>query len=74
MEHVKSRSSMWYLLPIFVGLIGGIIAYWILRHDDPKKAKKCLYVGIALATVGIVINILIMTQIPSLAPDFNVNV
>ena len=74
MEHVKSRSSMWYLLPILVGLIGGVIAYWILRHDDPKKAKKCLYVGIALAIVGIVINILIMTQIPSLAPDFNVNV
>ena len=65
---------MWYLLPIFVGLIGGIIAYWILRRDDPKKAKKCLYLGIGLAIVGIIINILIVTQIPSLAPDFNVNV
>jgi len=65
---------MWYLLPIFVGLIGGIIAYWILRRDDPKKAKKCLYLGIALAIVGIIINILIVTQIPDLAPDFNVNV
>ncbi|MCE9616915.1 MAG: hypothetical protein K8Q88_00935 [Nitrosarchaeum sp.] len=74
MEHVKSRSNMWYLLPILVGLIGGVIAYWILRHDDPKKAKKCLYLGIALAIVGITINILIVTQIPSLAPDFNVNV
>jgi len=74
MEHVKSRSHMWYLLPIFVGLIGGIIAYLVLRHDDPKKAKKCLYVGIALAIVGIVINILIGTQIPGLTPDFNVNV
>lgn len=65
---------MWYLLPILVGLIGGIIAYWVLRHDDPKKAKKCLYIGIALATVGIVINILIGTQISDLASDFNVNV
>jgi len=74
MEHVKSRSHMWYLLPIFVGLIGGIIAYWILRRDDPKKAKKCLYLGIGLAIVGIIINILIVTQIPDLAPDFNVNV
>ena len=74
MEHVKSRSNVWYLLPIFVGLIGGVIAYWVLRHDDPKKAKKCLYVGIALAIIGIVINVLMMTHIPSLAPDFNVNV
>ena len=74
MGYVKSRSSMWYLLPIFVGLIGGVIAYWILRHDDPKKAKKCVYIGIVLAIVGIVINILVMTQITDLVPDSNVNV
>jgi uncharacterized membrane protein YeaQ/YmgE (transglycosylase-associated protein family) len=74
MEHTKSRSNMWYLLPIFVGLIGGIIVYWILRHDDPKKAKNCLYIGIVLAIIGIVVNILIVTQIPELVPDFDVNV
>ena len=44
------------------------------KTDDPKKAKKCLYLGIVLAIVGIIINILIVTQIPDLAPDFNVNV
>ena len=65
---------MWYLLPIFVGLIGGIIAYLVLRRDDPKKAKKCLYVGIILAVIGIIVNILALTQIPDLVPDFNVNV
>ena len=74
MEHTKSRRNTWYLLPIFVGLIGGVIAYWILRHDDPKKAKNCLYIGIVLAIIGIVINIFIVTQIPELAPDFDVNV
>ena len=74
MDHEKTRSNWWYLLPILVGLIGGVIAYWVLRHDDPKKAKICLYVGIALAVVGIIINIVIVTQIPGLAPDFNVNV
>ena len=74
MDHEKIRSNWWYLLPILVGLIGGVIAYWVLRHDDPKKAKTCLYVGITLAIVGIIINIVIVTQIPGLAPDFNVNV
>ncbi|MGI0056321.1 MAG: hypothetical protein ACREAK_02975 [Nitrosarchaeum sp.] len=74
MEPVKSRSNMWYLLPIFVGLIGGVIAYFILRHDDPKKAKNCLYIGIVLAVVGIVINILIFTQIPGVTQNFNANV
>jgi|GWRWMinimDraft_13_1066021.scaffolds.fasta_scaffold34351_3 uncharacterized membrane protein YeaQ/YmgE (transglycosylase-associated protein family) len=74
MEQVKSRSNTWYLLPIFVGLIGGVIAYFILRNDDPKKAKNCIYVGILLAAVGIIINIFIVTQIPGLTPNFNVNV
>jgi uncharacterized membrane protein YeaQ/YmgE (transglycosylase-associated protein family) len=74
MEHVKSRSNAWYLLPVLLGLIGGVIAYLILRQDDPIKTKKCLYVGIIFAIVGIVINILIVTQVPGLAPDFNVNV
>lgn len=73
MGYVKLRSNAWYVLPIVVGLIGGIIAYLILRHDDPIKAKKCLIIGIILAIVGIVINILIVTQIPGLSPDFNVN-
>jgi len=74
MEQVKTRSNMWYLLPIFVGLIGGIIAYLVLRHDDPNKAKKCLYVGIILAVIGITVNILMGHQISELAPNFNVKV
>jgi uncharacterized membrane protein YeaQ/YmgE (transglycosylase-associated protein family) len=74
MEYGKSRSNAWYLLPLFVGLIGGVIAYWILRRDDPKKAKKCLYVGLILAVVGILINILVVSHMPNLAPDFNVHV
>lgn len=74
MEGIKSRSNAWYLLPILVGLIGGVIAYLILRRDDPTKAKKCLYIGAIFAIVGIAINILIVSQIPGLTPDFNVNV
>ena len=35
----KTRSNAWFLLPIFFGMIGGIIAFFILRRDDPRKAK-----------------------------------
>ena len=35
-----SGGNLLYFLPIIVGLIGGVIAYLILRHDDPKKAKN----------------------------------
>ena len=70
----KSRSNLWYLLPIFLGLIGGIIAYFVLRKDDPKKAKNCLYLSMVLAVIGIILNILIATQIPDIEEGFNVHI
>ncbi len=70
----KPRSNLWFLLPIFLGLIGGIIAYFVLRQDDPKKAKNCLYLGIVLAIIGMMLNILILTQIPEFDQGFNINV
>ena len=47
----KIRSRAWYLVPIFFGLIGGIIAYFAIRRDDPQKAKKCLWIGIIFLLV-----------------------
>ena len=47
-EPERQRSNWWYLLPIFLGIIGAIIAYFALRNDDRKKAKKCLYLGLIL--------------------------
>lgn len=56
-EHgVKRRSGLWYLLPSFLSIIGGIIAYFGIRHDDPKKARNCLLLGIVL-TIGHIIAI-----------------
>ena len=69
----KPRSNLWFLLPIFLGLIGGIIAYFVLRQDNPKKAKNCLYLGIVLAIIGMMLNILILTQIPEFDQGFNIN-
>ncbi len=70
----RTRSNFWFLLPIFLGLIGGIIAYFVLRQDDPRKAKNCLYLGIVLAIIGMMLNVLILTQIPGIDPGFNINV
>jgi len=70
----KNRSNWWFLLPIFFGLIGGIIAYFILRHDDPKKAKNCLYLGIVLAVIGIVINLIFGAQLAQIDSEFGVNI
>ena len=70
----KPRSNAWFLLPIFFGVIGGIIAFFVLRHDDPHKAKNCLYLGIVFMIIGIIFNILIAASIPGLDSGFNVNI
>lgn len=70
----KSRSNAWFLLPVFLGIIGGIIAYFVLRNDDPHKAKNCLYLGLVLMVIGIIFNMLIATSIPGIESGFNVNV
>ena len=69
----KIRSRWWYLVPIFFGLIGGIIAYFAIRRDDPEKAKKCLWVGIILTAINVIVNIsLVSTGIYE--QDYSVNV
>ena len=68
------RSSMWYLLPIFVGMIGGIIGYLIIRKDDPRKAKNCIYIGMVMMVIGIILNIMLLGTNVMLNPGFNVNV
>ncbi len=70
----KPRSNVWYLLPILFGVIGGIIAFFIIRKDDPRKAKNCLYVGLILMFIGIMFNMLVAPSIPELDSGFNINI
>lgn len=52
-EQYKQRSKAWYLMPIFLGIIGSLITHFALRHDDPKMARNCWIIGIALLGIGI---------------------
>ena len=72
MEPERQRSNLWYLLPIFFGIIGGIIAYFALRRDDRQKAKKCMYLGLILGAIGIFFQILFV-EIP-IDEQFGVNI
>jgi len=54
-EPVKmSPSAFWYLLPLFLGLVGGLIAYVYVRDDDPDMAKDLFLIGV-IPTVVIII-------------------
>lgn len=61
------------MLPIVLGLIGGIIAYFVLRNDEPNKAKNCLYLGIILGTIGIITNFLVTGYNTYENIDININ-
>ena len=45
----RTRSNWWYLLPIVFSIIGGLISYFAIKNDDPKKAKYCLSVGLIMS-------------------------
>jgi len=52
---VKRHSSFWFLLPIIFNVAGGIIAFFVIKEDDLKKAKNCLYLGLILAAIPILL-------------------
>ena len=43
------KSRLWYLLPIFLGVIGGLIAYFVLRNSNSAMARNTLWIGIILS-------------------------
>ena len=70
----RERSNAWYLLPIIFGMIGAVVAFFIIRKDDPRKARNCLYVGLVMMAIGILFNIVIATSIPDFDSGFRVNI
>ena len=63
MESERQRSNWWYLLPLFFGFIGGIIAYFCLKNDDIVKAKTCICIPIVcLGFVGGIISYFILRK------------
>jgi hypothetical protein len=55
-------SGAWWLLPILVGWLGGLIAWLLLRDQDPRKARAMLITGISISAVLV---LLIVAQQPT---------
>ena len=70
----RPRSNWWFLLPIFLSVIGGAIAYFALRGDDPRKAKNCLYLGIALTAASVAINLGLAATLPGIMDGMDLGV
>ena len=67
----RRRSSSWFLLPIFFNVIGGVITYFVIKDDDPRKAKNCLLLGIILTAISIAIFVVPIWIGISLLPHFD---
>lgn len=50
-ETQRDRSRLWYLLPIFLSIVGGLVAYFLLRSSDPTVAKNALLIGIIITAI-----------------------
>lgn len=68
---VRKRSGLWFFLPIFFNVIGGVIAYFIIKDDDPRKAKNCLLLGIILTAISFAIFMAPILIGISLLPHFD---
>jgi len=63
----RTRRKTWYLLPVFMNIIGGVIAYFAIRLDDPQKAKRCLIIGASIFSVYIVVGLGLTLLVPNAA-------
>lgn len=74
MSFERNRSLWWVLLPIFLGIFGGIIGYFILKNDDQKLAKFCLQLSIVLTAIQIISLIPFFFLADEFGQDFPVNI
>lgn len=54
-----NTSPLWYYLPLFFNIVGGIIVYVVLRKLNLEKSKKCLTLGLILFLIPVGIFIIL---------------
>jgi len=56
----QKTSWLWWLLPILLGIIGGIIGFLFVRGKDSIKARNILIVGAVISALGYLFNYLFL--------------
>lgn len=52
MANKQKPTTSWFLLPIFFGIIGGLIGYAKVRDRDKSMANMILIVGIVFTFIA----------------------
>lgn len=58
---VKPTRLLW-LVPIFGGLLGGILMYIAVKDEDQRKANYAIVAGVFSTVIMILIYLLIITR------------
>jgi hypothetical protein len=61
----QTSSAAWWIMPILLAWVGGLIGWLVVREYDNRKAKKLLWTG-----VGITFAWFMLAIIGNLAPYF----
>lgn len=48
-SEIRKKGKLWLLLPILLHIVGGVIAYFLLRNSDAALAKNSLWLGVILS-------------------------
>lgn len=58
--NATQRSSWaWWLLPLLLSWIGGVIAWALLRYRDRAKARNLLWFGISLTIIVVTVQLVL---------------
>ena len=56
-DEKSSISSLWYLLPFFMGIVGGLIAWLYTHNRNPKEARVLLIGGVIMTIFALLLSI-----------------
>jgi CHASE2 domain-containing sensor protein len=48
-------TRAWYLIPFFLGILGGIIGYFAVKNDDKEMANNLLVEGIIMTVIAVIL-------------------
>jgi len=63
----RKPTNQLYLLPIFLGLFGGVLMYLIAKKDNQKMAKNGFVLGIVIELISSIIIVFLTSPSNSLA-------
>ncbi len=53
MQQEEKVSGAWWLLPIFLNWVGGVICWFVLKDRNRRTARNMLILGLVLAGVAV---------------------